>query len=132
MWESARHQFARLFGRGDAKRTEAAERWLTETHDQLTARVGGELELARAYQQQRWQDRFADLLEEDPSVEAELRALIEEIQAAMPGETVSAADHAVAAGRDVNVNADHGSVSAAVLHGNVTPPGPTSPGLETR
>lgn len=128
VWESVRRKFTPLFGRGDPKRTEAAERWLTETHERLTAAVGGELESARAYQQQRWQGRFADLLDEDPEVEAELRALVEEIQAQLPPGVVSAGDHAVAAGRDVNVRADHGSVSAAVLHGNVTLPGPTGPG----
>jgi hypothetical protein len=131
-WESVRHKFARLFGRGDPKRTEAAERWLTQTHEQLTAASGEELESARAYQQQRWQSRFADLLDEDPDVEAELRALVEEIQAQLPAGAVSAGDHAVAAGRDVNVRADHGSVSAAVIHGNVTPPGPTGPGSAAR
>ena len=131
-WESVRRKFALLFGRGDPKRTEAAERWLTETHEQLTTAAGEELESARAYQQQRWQGRFADLLDEDPEVEAELRALVEEIQAQLPAGVVSAADHAVAAGRDVNVRADHGSVSAAVLHGNVTLPGPTGPGSAAR
>lgn len=132
VWHSTRDKFARLFGRGDAKRTEAAERWLTETQEQLTSAVGGELESARAHQQQRWQDRFADLLDQDPDVEAELRALLEEIQVQLPAGAVSAGDHAVAAGRDVNVRADHGSVSAAILHGNVTPQGPTDPGSEAR
>ena len=132
VWDSVRHKFARLFGRGDAKRSEAAERWLTETHEQLTAAVGGELESARAHQRQRWQDRFADLLDQDPDVVAELRALLEEIQAQLPAGAVSAGDHAVAAGRDVNVRADHGSVATAVLHGNVTPLGPTDPDPESR
>jgi hypothetical protein len=128
VWESVRHKFAPLFGRGDRKRTEAAERWLTETHEQLTAAGVGELDSARAYQEQRWQSRFADLLDEDPDVEGELRGLVEEIQAQLPAGAVSAGDHGVAAGRDVNVRADHGSVAAAVLHGNVTLPGPTNPG----
>jgi hypothetical protein len=132
VWESARRKFARLFGRGDPQKTEAAERWLTETREQLTAAVGGELESARAHQQQRWQDRFADLLDQDPEVAAELRALLEEIQGQLPAGAVSAGDHAVVAGGDVNVRADHGSVSAAVLHGNVTLPGPTDPGPEAR
>ena len=47
--------------------------------------------------------RLADLLAEDPAVEAELRALVEEIRAQLRAGTVSAADHAVAAGRDVNI-----------------------------
>jgi hypothetical protein len=95
VWESVRHKFALLLGRGDPKRAEASERWLTETHEQLTAAVGGELESARAYQQQRWQGRFADLLDEDPAIEAELRALVEEFQAQLPAGVVSAGDHAV-------------------------------------
>lgn len=126
-WETARRGTARLLGRGDPKKEQLAGQRLEETHEQLTGLEGAELEQARAALAGQWAMRLADLLEEDPGVEAELRALVEEIQAAPPGEVVSAADHSVAAGRDVNVSADHGSVSAAVLHGNVTPPGPTSP-----
>jgi hypothetical protein len=40
---------------------------------------GGELDSARAYQEQQWESRFADLLDEDPDVEGELRGLVEEI-----------------------------------------------------
>jgi hypothetical protein len=132
VWESVRHKFARLFGRGDPKRTEAAERWLTETHEQLTAAGGGELESARADQLERWQGRFADLLDEDPEVEAELRALVEEIQAQLPTGAVSAADHSVAAGRDLHITASGGGIAAGVIDGNVAPPGPTGPGSATR
>lgn len=45
--------------------------------------------------------RFADLLDEDPGIEAELRALVEEVAAHLPAVAVSAADHSVAADRDV-------------------------------
>ena len=38
-------------------------------------------------------------------MEADLRALVEEIQAQLPAGVVSAADHSVAAGRDVNITA---------------------------
>ena len=61
-------------------------------------------------------------------MEADLRALVQEIQAALPAGMVSAADHAVAAGRDVNISAASGGVAAGVIHGNVTPPDPTRPG----
>ena len=44
------------------------------------------------------------------------------IQAALPAGVVSAAGHAVAAGRDVNIRADRGGVAAGVIHGNVAPP----------
>ncbi len=128
VWESARHKIARLFGRGNPKKGEAAEWWLAETRDQLIPVQGGDLESARAAQSQRWEGRFADLLDEDPGIEAELRALVAEIQGALPAGVVSATDHAVAAGRDVNIRADRGGVAAGVIHGNVVPPNPTGPG----
>ena len=62
-----------------------------------------------------------DLREEDPGVEADLRALVEAIAAQLPAGMVSAADHSVAAGRDVNVSATSGGVAAGVIHGNVAP-----------
>jgi len=128
MWESARRKFAQLFGHGDPKRTEAAGRWLAETHEQLTAATGTDLEPARAAQAQRWQGRFADLLDEDPSVEADLRALVEEIQAQLPAGAVAAADHSLAAGGDVNITASGGGVAAGVIHGGVSAGNPFSPG----
>ena len=77
---------------------------------------------------ERWAGRLADLLEEYPDAEADLRVLVQEIQAALPAGMVSAADHAVAAGRDVNISATSGGVAAGVIHGNVTPPDPTRAG----
>jgi hypothetical protein len=128
VWEMARHKVARLLGRDDRRKTEAAERWLDETHQQLTAVEGVDLEPVQAAAARRWEGRFADLLDEDPGVEADLRALVEEIQAQLPAGTVSATGHAVAAGRDVNITASAGAIAAAVIHGNVAPPGPISPG----
>ena len=128
MWETARHKVARLLGRGDPRKTEAAERWLDETHQQVTAAQGADLEPVQAAAARRWEGRFADLLDEDPGVEADLRAVVEEIAAQLPAAVVSAADHSVVAGRDVNITATGGGVAAGVLHGNVTPPGPTRPG----
>jgi hypothetical protein len=128
VWESARHKVARLLGRGDQRKTEVAQRWLDETHHQLTAAQGADLELARATAARRWEGRFADLLDEDPAVEPDLRALMEEIAAELPAGMVSAADHSVAAGRDVNITASGGGTAAGVIYGNVALPNPTSPG----
>ena len=36
LWERVRHKVARLLRRGDPGKTEMAERWLAETHQQLT------------------------------------------------------------------------------------------------
>lgn len=127
VWEAARHKIARLIGRGEAHKTEAAERWLGDTRKQLTGAAGAELEQVRAAQASRWEGRFADLLDEDPSVEADLRALIGEVAAALPAQAVSATDHSLAAGGNVNITAP-GGVAAGVVHGNVAPPDPTWPG----
>jgi L-lactate utilization protein LutC len=128
VWEAVRGRFARLLGRGDTRRTQVAEQWLAQTRQQLTATAGSELEQAREAQAQRWAGRFADLLDEDPSVEARLRALVEEVVAQLPADAVSAENHSVAAGRDVTITASGGGTAAAVMHGNVTPPNPTQPG----
>jgi hypothetical protein len=128
VWEAARHRVARLLGHGNPKKTEAAERWLDETRKQLIAAEGTDLELVRTAAARRWEGRFADLLDEDPGVEADLRALVEEIATQLPAGMVSAADHAVATGRDANISATSGGVAAGVIHGNVAPPNPTPSG----
>ena len=128
VWEAVRGRFARLLGRGDARRTQVAEQWLARTHDQLTTAPGAELEQVRAAQAERWAARFADLLDEDPDVEAALRALVEEVATQLPASAVSATDHSVAAGRDVNITASGWGTAAGVIHGNVAPPNPTEPG----
>jgi hypothetical protein len=128
IWESVRGRFARLLGRGDARRTEVAEGWLAQTREQLTAAgPGTAVERAQAAAAGRWADRFADLLDEDPGVEAALRALVDEVAAQLPA-VASAADHSLAAGRDVNITASGGGLAAGVIHGNVAPPDPTRPG----
>jgi hypothetical protein len=126
VWESAGQKFARLLGRGDPKKAEAAQRWLDATRAQLTA-AGAEVEPVRVAQAQRWQGRFADLLDEDPGSEAELRALVEEIQAELAASVVSAAGHSVAAGGNVTIGATSGGVAAAVIHGDVSAGNPPSP-----
>jgi hypothetical protein len=132
VWEVARQKIARLLGRGNPKKTEAVERWLDETHQQATAMRGADLEPARAEAARRWEGRFADLLDEDPVVEADLRAMVEEIAAQLPAGLVSAADHSVAARRDVNITASGGGTAAGVIHGNVAPSNPTLPGPADR
>jgi hypothetical protein len=132
VWEAVRGRFARLLGRGDARRTEVAEQWLAQTHEQLSTAASGELERGREAAAERWAGRFADLLDEDPGAEAELRALVEEVVAQLPAGAVSAADHSVAAGRDVNVTASGGGIAAGVIHGDVGPPNPTPPGPAQR
>ena len=127
-WESARKGFARLLGRGDPAKIKLAEQRLAETHDQLTQAAGKDMERVRAALEAQWGTRLTDLLEEDPGVEADLRTLVQEIQARLPAGTVSAADHAVAAGRDVNITASGGGIAAGVIHGDVSAGNPPVPG----
>ena len=72
--------------------------------------------------------RFADLLDEDPGLEAQLRALVEETRAQLPAQTVAATGHSVAAGEDGTSPRSGGGTAAGVIHGNVTPGNPTGPG----
>jgi hypothetical protein len=127
-WEAARRKFARLLGRGDSKKEQLADKRLEETRQQLAGMTGEELEQAQVELARAWQVRMADLLEEDPGVEPELRAVIDEVRAQLPAEVVSATNHSVAAGRDVNISASQGGLAAGVIHGDVAPPGPTRPG----
>src|SRR5262249_20310664 len=105
-WEACRQGFARLLGRGDSRKEQLAEQRLEETREQLTAAEGADLDRIRAAQAAEWQTRLADLLEEDPDVEAELRALVEQIRGQLAASVVSATDHSVAAGGNVNISAN--------------------------
>jgi len=126
-WEAARRKFAQLLGRGDSKKEQLADRRLEETRQQLEGASGQDLEKAQADLEKVWQMRLQDLLEEDPGIEAELRALVDEIRAQLPAGGVSAADHSVAAGRDVNISATSGGVAGGVIHGGVSAGNPSSP-----
>ncbi len=125
-WESARRGFAGLFGRGEPDGV--MERRLDATRGQLTAAPAADLEHAQAGLALQWATRLADLLEEHPETEGELRALVAEIQALLPAGAVSGAGHSLAAGRDINVKATGGSLAAGVIHGNVGLPRPFLPG----
>ncbi len=116
VWETVRDGVGRLFGRGGPEQAELAGRRLEETRRQLAAVTGAELTQARAALEAQWTTRLADLLEEDPGIEADLRTLMQEIQAQLPAGVVLAADHSVAAGRDLSIEASGGGVAAGVMH----------------
>ena len=126
-WEAARQRFARLLGRGDPERTKLAEQRLAETHDQLTGTSGTELERARAVLAERWAGRLADLLEEDPGVEPDLRAVV----AGGPGRAADldgVGGRSRGGGRTGREHHRPGRGGRGVIHGNVTPPNPPQPG----
>jgi len=126
LWESLRGRFARLLGRGDARKTEVAERWLAQTREQLAAPDPAAVERVQQALVERWSGRFADLLDEDPATATELRALVDEVAARLPAGGVSAAAYSVAAGQDVTITAGDGGLAAGVIHGD-TQVGPTLP-----
>ena len=111
-------------------------RLLLDMLAQLPAGAGVDRDTASAaliWRRPRWSKRLqpapvADLLDEDPAVEAGLRSLVEEVAAGLPQGSVSALGYSVAAGRDVRITASGGGTAAGVIHGNVGTPGPTVPG----
>jgi hypothetical protein len=121
-WEGVRHRVARLFGRGDPD--PATVRRVDAARGQLMGAPQAELARVQADLAGQWRTRFADLLADHPDAEAELASLVEELKPRI----AVAADHSVAAGGDVNVSAEGGSVAAAVIQGDVTLPGPPPPG----
>jgi transposase-like protein len=96
-WETAERRYAKLLGGGNAKQTQLAERWLEDTREQLAGRPGADMELIRTALAARWARRWADLLEENPDTEAELRALVQEIQTGLPADELSMSNYAVSA-----------------------------------
>ena len=127
-WGTVKAGVARLLGRGDQDKAAVAERRLEDTRGQLAAVAQAELAAAQVRLAAAWQARLADLLEDDPGAVVELRVLLADIQAALPAEAVTAAGHAVAAGRDLSITASGGGVAAGTIHGDVSPPGPPGPG----
>lgn len=128
-WETARHKIARLFGRGQPD--PVTERRLDATHARLATAVPADLSRVQAGLAGQWATRLADLIDDHPDAESELRILVKEIRELLSVERVAAGDHSVAAGGDVSIKADRASVAAGVIHGNVAPPGPTRPGPAT-
>jgi tetratricopeptide repeat protein len=104
-WETARRGFAQLMGRGDAKQTRLTEAQLQATREQLIGAVGADAGVIRTTLARRWAGRLADLLEENPDAEAELQALVREIQAVPHAEVRSASSQAASTNGVASTNA---------------------------
>ena len=94
-WETAQRRFALVLGRGDAKQILLAEQRLEETREQLIGASGTDVGLIRTALRVGWTGRLADFLEENPDTEADLQALVQDIQAVLSADTPAAANHAV-------------------------------------
>ena len=115
-WDTARHGFSHLLGQGDPEQTKLAERRLDETREQLAGAAGAQREEVRTTLAERWAGRLTDLMEEHGVAEADLRALVKEIHAALPARMVSASDHAVSAEKDMNVKTHYGEDVTQVFY----------------
>jgi hypothetical protein len=95
-WEGFRGKVAKLFGRGDAKETEAALAQLDQSRKALADAAGPELDRAKMEQEIVWRTRLTDLLTRHPDAEKELSGLVSEIQAQTIGTAGHIEQHAIA------------------------------------
>jgi hypothetical protein len=117
-WETVRKGIVQLFGRGGKRRAQMAGSWLDTAQAQLAALSEAELERARVALAQRWADRLADLIEEDPAAADGLKLLVGKVQAQLPTVVLSAVNYSAVAGRDQNIAADSG-VAAGLMQDSV-------------
>jgi hypothetical protein len=95
-WEGIKARFARLLGRGDAKKTEAAAARLEQSRAVVTGSSRPGLERVRAEQAVAWRTRLEDLLENTPDAEQELRSVVADVQAQVIGSAGRVDQHAAA------------------------------------
>lgn len=130
-WTSFRQRVAAWFGRGDTERERAELERLDQTATALTAASPDGVERVRIRQEASWETLFVMLLESLDDAEREqaatqLRALLEE-QVAGASSGVSAGAGGVAAGGDISVRAEQGSIAAAVINGGASIGTPSQP-----
>lgn len=75
-WQQARARVARLLGRGDAQETERQEARLERARQAVLEAPSAQADDARRQEAEAWRTRFADLLEDAPETEAQLRELV--------------------------------------------------------
>lgn len=129
VWTEFRQRVARWFGQGNVQRERTELDRLDQTAAALEAAEGQQAERVRLRQEASWEAWFIALLEglnddQREQAAAELRTLLVEYS---PQGGVSAGQYGIAAGRDVNVRAEQGSVAAALLQGDVNMSTPTMP-----
>ncbi|MFD8882897.1 hypothetical protein ACFV0H_10265 [Streptomyces erythrochromogenes] len=131
-WAGFRQAVARWFGRGDAARERAELERLDQTATALRTADPAQAERARISQEASWQARIGAVLEnldEEERDEAadRLRALLTDHT---PDVRVTAASGGLAAGGNVDIRAEHGSIAAGVIDGGASvgpPPTPDPP-----
>jgi len=106
-WETAKRRFAAVFGR---------ERQIDATHAELAAKSGRALARARETQEQAWNTRLRDVLDENPGAAPALQAVLAEL--ARLGITSGPGNSSVSQRASHGANASHGS-NAGNVGGNV-------------
>jgi hypothetical protein len=130
-WEKAKSGFARLFGRGDDRRTEVIEARLESTRAELVPLTGAALERAREARAAEWTTRLRDVLEEHPDSAEMLRGVLDDLAVAGVAVSAKTGDHSMVVAGDVSNVAISGGVAGGVIHGNVSTSGnPPKPGAD--
>ncbi|CAL9374172.1 hypothetical protein SUDANB176_00929 [Streptomyces sp. enrichment culture] len=129
MWTGLRQAVAGWFGRGDGQRQRVELERLDRTAEELRTAQAADAERVRIRQEAAWQARIEDLLESlDDSERAraaeELRVLLSR---RAPGGGVSAGRGGLAAGGNLGIRADRGSIAAGVINGEVGIGTPSEP-----
>ncbi|MFJ8434015.1 hypothetical protein ACIQ9P_22205 [Kitasatospora sp. NPDC094019] len=84
IWQGTKGRVARLFSRGDDRDEQRVSVQLDRIPLELDQAAEPQQERVRASLQNRWTEKLAELLEENPDLEAELRSLVEEVRTALP------------------------------------------------
>ncbi|MFJ4095071.1 hypothetical protein ACIPYS_26080 [Kitasatospora sp. NPDC089913] len=84
IWQGTRGRVARLFGRGDDRDEQRVSVQLDRIPLELAQAAEPQQERVRVSLENRWTEKLAELLEEHPDLEADLRSLVEEVRAAVP------------------------------------------------
>jgi hypothetical protein len=130
-WTGFRNSVAAWFGRGDAEREQAVLRRLDASAAELEAAVERGDGQPRLIHENMWRGRFQELLESLGAAERgeaarALRALLDERAQTSAG-GASAGPGSLAAGRDVHITAEEGSIATGVLYGGAHISRPTTP-----
>ncbi|GGX90672.1 hypothetical protein [Streptomyces fructofermentans] len=128
-WTGLRQAVARWFGRGDDGRERAESERLEQTAVALLTADDAEVERARLRGEAFWQARIEALLVSLD--EAERARAAEDFRALLapytPRDGVSAGAGGLAAGGDITIRADRGSIAGGVIHGGARVETPTVP-----
>jgi hypothetical protein len=79
-WGEIKARLVQVLGHGDVARTDRVRSRLEQTRIDLLTAVQADQEQIAGQLEAVWQGRLLDLLEEDPAIEGELRALVDTAQ----------------------------------------------------